>query len=104
MPSMLWCAGSCVVVFVVFVVFGVWRKTAIMKTALMVAEKPSLAASLANILSNGKNSSKKGKILYKVTYISCRNRRRMLETHHGQVRFWKSIPPYNYSRGAYLSH
>ena len=32
----------------------------------MVAEKPSLAASLANILSNGKNSSKKGK---KATYV-----------------------------------
>ncbi|XP_075234621.1 DNA topoisomerase 3-beta-like [Lycorma delicatula] len=31
-----------------------------MKTALMVAEKPSLAASLANILSNGRNTSKKG--------------------------------------------
>lgn len=32
----------------------------------MVAEKPSLAASLASILSNGKNSSRKGKtILYK---------------------------------------
>uniref|UniRef100_A0A1B6EGG0 DNA topoisomerase n=1 Tax=Clastoptera arizonana TaxID=38151 RepID=A0A1B6EGG0_9HEMI len=31
-----------------------------MKTALMVAEKPSLAASLANILSNGKNNSRKG--------------------------------------------
>nr|CAH7748475.1 unnamed protein product [Callosobruchus chinensis] len=31
-----------------------------MKTVFMVAEKPSLAASLANILSNGKNSSRKG--------------------------------------------
>ncbi|XP_022920150.1 DNA topoisomerase 3-beta-1 [Onthophagus taurus] len=31
-----------------------------MKTALMVAEKPSLAASLANILSNGKCSSRRG--------------------------------------------
>lgn len=28
----------------------------------MVAEKPSLAASLATILSNGKNSSRKGKM------------------------------------------
>jgi hypothetical protein len=32
-----------------------------------------LAASLANILSNGKNSTKKGKMLSKVTYISCHN-------------------------------
>ncbi|XP_011298257.1 DNA topoisomerase 3-beta-1 [Fopius arisanus] len=31
-----------------------------MKTALMVAEKPSLAASLANILSNGKSTCRKG--------------------------------------------
>ncbi|XP_063228567.1 DNA topoisomerase 3-beta-1 [Bacillus rossius redtenbacheri] len=31
-----------------------------MKTALMVAEKPSLAASLASILSNGKSASRKG--------------------------------------------
>ncbi|KAK6626129.1 DNA topoisomerase 3-beta-1 [Polyplax serrata] len=31
-----------------------------MKTALMVAEKPSLAASLANILSNGKCSTRRG--------------------------------------------
>ncbi|XP_067000604.2 DNA topoisomerase 3-beta-1 [Anabrus simplex] len=31
-----------------------------MKTALMVAEKPSLAASLATILSNGKSTSRKG--------------------------------------------
>lgn len=31
-----------------------------MKTVFMVAEKPSLAASLANILSNGKNSTRKG--------------------------------------------
>ena len=32
-----------------------------MKSVLMVAEKPSLAASLANILSNGRNSNRKGK-------------------------------------------
>lgn len=31
-----------------------------MKTVFMVAEKPSLAASLANILSNGKNTTRKG--------------------------------------------
>jgi DNA topoisomerase-3 len=30
-----------------------------MKTVLMVAEKPSLAASLANILSNGRSNSRK---------------------------------------------
>lgn len=34
-----------------------------MKTALMVAEKPSLAISLSNILSNGKYVTAKGKIL-----------------------------------------
>lgn len=34
-----------------------------MKTALMVAEKPSLAQNLANILSNGKCSTNKGKFL-----------------------------------------
>jgi hypothetical protein len=38
-----------------------------------------LAASLANILSNGKNSSKKGKMLSKVTHILCHNRRSMFE-------------------------
>lgn len=32
-----------------------------MKSALMVAEKPSLAASLAKILSDGKNSTRKGR-------------------------------------------
>ncbi len=32
-----------------------------MKNALMVAEKPSLAAALAKILSNGKHTSRKGK-------------------------------------------
>jgi hypothetical protein len=31
-----------------------------MKRSLMVAEKPSLAASLANILSNGRSITKKG--------------------------------------------
>lgn len=39
-----------------------------MKTALMVAEKPSLASSLANILSNGKNSSRKGKMNFEVIF------------------------------------
>lgn len=34
-----------------------------MKTAFMVAEKPSLAASLANILSNGHCSSRKGRLM-----------------------------------------
>jgi hypothetical protein len=54
----------------------------------MVAEKPSLAASLANILSNGKNSSKKGKeshalgiketpcdsyrFIFEVRFVQCR--------------------------------
>lgn len=33
-----------------------------MKTALMVAEKPSLAASLANILSNSRCTSRKGRL------------------------------------------
>lgn len=33
-----------------------------MKTALMVAEKPSLAQNLANILSNGKCSTNKGNL------------------------------------------
>lgn len=33
-----------------------------MKSAFMVAEKPSLALSLANILSNGKQATRKGKI------------------------------------------
>lgn len=32
-----------------------------MKSALMVAEKPSLAASLAKILSNGRHTTRKGK-------------------------------------------
>lgn len=37
------------------------EKIVTMKTALMVAEKPSLATSLANILSNGGSSTRKGK-------------------------------------------
>lgn len=42
-----------------------------MKIAFMVAEKPSLAASLANILSNGQNSSRRGTAitLNLLTYI-----------------------------------
>lgn len=54
-----------------------------MKTALMVAEKPSLALNLANILSNGKCTTNKSKyslnfkndviivsyILFNITYI-----------------------------------
>jgi hypothetical protein len=39
-----------------------------MKNALMVAEKPSLAASLASILSNGRSTSRKSKHLL---MISC---------------------------------
>lgn len=44
-----------------------------MKNVLMVAEKPSLAASLAHILSNGANSSRRGKqITLNLTYKNYR--------------------------------
>lgn len=39
-----------------------------MKTALMVAEKPSLAASLANILSNGRCSTRKGVLTIRIIF------------------------------------
>lgn len=40
-----------------------------MKTALMVAEKPSLAAALAKILSNGKHITRKGTISTIVLFV-----------------------------------
>lgn len=42
----------------------------VMKSVLMVAEKPSLAASLATILSNGRSSSRKGIYSIKLYDIS----------------------------------